>query len=138
MLSRIEIVVVVVLGSPTWHRREKSARSSIARTTPLAEAATAVCVRLGVAAAAPRPLEPGRLSNAPRVSPLPSCVHKSWLLSRDGCQNRWQSLINCDHGDSITSLCDSPAAVAAAHRCCCCSLPPPPPPPPRARPHRPR
>jgi hypothetical protein len=25
------------------------------------------------------------------------------VLSRGGCQNRWQSLINCDHGDSITT-----------------------------------
>jgi hypothetical protein len=51
------------------------------------------------------------------------------LLSRGGCQNRRQSLVNCDHGDSTTSRFDAPGqaqgaqpptagADGCARRCC--------------------
>jgi hypothetical protein len=33
---------------------------------------------------------------------------KGYLLRRGGCQNRWHSLVSCDHGDSTTSRFDSP------------------------------
>eukprot|EP01047_Picozoa_sp_COSAG01_P084976 COSAG01_NODE_18475_length_1073_cov_1.410678_1_plen_87_part_10 len=40
---------------------------------------------------------------------LLSCSQKGYLSSRGGCQNRWHSLVNGDHGDSTTSRLDSPS-----------------------------
>eukprot|EP01047_Picozoa_sp_COSAG01_P076723 COSAG01_NODE_13572_length_1566_cov_1.222222_2_plen_125_part_00 len=37
-----------------------------------------------------------------------SCSQNGYLLSRGGCQTRWHSLVNFDHGDSTTSHVDSP------------------------------
>jgi hypothetical protein len=42
------------------------------------------------------------------------CSQDGYLLRRGGCQNRWHSLLNCDHGDSTTSRFDSPRACAPA------------------------
>jgi hypothetical protein len=34
---------------------------------------------------------------------LRHAVENGYLSRRGGCQNRWHSLVNCDHGDSTTS-----------------------------------
>jgi hypothetical protein len=44
------------------------------------------------------------------------CSQNGYLSSRGGCQNRWHSLVNCDHGDSTSSRFDSPAASLLARR----------------------
>jgi hypothetical protein len=59
------------------------------------------------------------LSRAPPQPRPPSsdtCSQNGFLSSRGGCQNRWHSLVNCDHGDSTTSRCDSPRRCAATPR----------------------
>jgi hypothetical protein len=38
-----------------------------------------------------------------------TCGQSGYLTSRGGWQNRWHSLVNCDHGHSTTSRFDSPA-----------------------------
>eukprot|EP01047_Picozoa_sp_COSAG01_P017414 COSAG01_NODE_920_length_12728_cov_38.396864_14_plen_200_part_00 len=47
-------------------------------------------------------------SRARRVVPPCSCSQNGYLSSRGGCQNRWHSLVSCDHGDSTTGRFDSP------------------------------
>jgi hypothetical protein len=37
-----------------------------------------------------------------------ACSQNGYLLGRGGCQHRWHSLVNCDHGDSTSSRFDSP------------------------------
>jgi hypothetical protein len=41
------------------------------------------------------------------------CSQNSYLWRRGGCQNRWHSLVHCDHDDSTTSRFDSPGRAAA-------------------------
>eukprot|EP01047_Picozoa_sp_COSAG01_P009465 COSAG01_NODE_389_length_17708_cov_111.404452_5_plen_209_part_00 len=42
------------------------------------------------------------------------CVQNGYLLRRGGCQNRWHSLVNRDHGDSTTTgRFDSPPGASA-------------------------
>eukprot|EP01047_Picozoa_sp_COSAG01_P033667 COSAG01_NODE_2487_length_7592_cov_4.423328_2_plen_137_part_00 len=48
-----------------------------------------------------------RRSNSRKMSEE-GCRQNGYLSSRGGCQNRWHSLVNCDHGDSTTSRFDSP------------------------------
>jgi hypothetical protein len=37
---------------------------------------------------------------------LTVCSQHGYLSSRGGCQKRWHSLVNCDHGDSIRQVVD--------------------------------
>jgi hypothetical protein len=46
-----------------------------------------------------------------------ACSQNGYLSSRGGYQNRWHSLVNCDHGDSTTSRFDSPVAAVALREC---------------------
>jgi hypothetical protein len=54
---------------------------------------------------------------APAAPPPATCSQNGYLSSRGGCQKRWHLLVNCDHGDSTTSLFDSPGShgVGACH-----------------------
>jgi hypothetical protein len=54
---------------------------------------------------------PGPMTSGGEVSAWrqgTSCSQNGYLSSRGGCQKRWHSLVNCDHGDSTTSRLDSP------------------------------
>jgi hypothetical protein len=62
-----------------------------------------------------------QLSARPLLSPVVGarvlarvlCSQNGYLSGRGGCQNRWHSLVNCDHGDSTTSRLDSPVSQRA-------------------------
>jgi hypothetical protein len=49
------------------------------------------------------------------------CSPNGYLSSRGRCQNRWHSLVNCDHGDSTTSRFDSPRARDISVPCVRCA-----------------
>jgi hypothetical protein len=53
---------------------------------------------------------PASRSQSQRVVRAPPCSQNGYLSSRGGGQNRWHSLVSCDHGDSTTSRFDSPPA----------------------------
>jgi hypothetical protein len=56
----------------------------------------------------------GALKHPNIVEVVSAASQNGHLSSRGGCQDRWHSLVNCNHGDSTTSRCDSPGTNGRA------------------------
>jgi hypothetical protein len=65
-------------------------------------------VEVDSAATEPRAATSGSPGMPSAAMCAPPCSPNGYLSSRGGCQNRWHSLLNCEHGDSTTSRFDPP------------------------------
>jgi hypothetical protein len=94
-------------GRPLQNRVESS-RPLQPQLQALAARGRVTRVEVDSAATEPRAATSGSPGMPSAAMCAPPCSPNGYLSSRGGCQNRWHSRRNCEHGDSTTSRFDPP------------------------------
>jgi hypothetical protein len=112
--SRVTGVSYVSTPSTIHHEKERlalAARIDLAArpnpSTPVNRRPPKCCIALRMVTTVLRLVADPSVRTSAAASVF-ACSQKGYLSSRGGYQNRWHSLVSCDHGDSTTSRFDSP------------------------------